>query len=182
MNATLPCLSTTNEHGMPCWPDASNHALSMTSVSHTANGTPSFLPRLATNSSTCLSVFRLSVVVTGKTTRPSLACSLASSLRCGIAWMHGPHQIAQKSRTYTLPASNPLTSPPLSHFCTVIGGAASPTLRGTGLPLSFSFAVSLAGSWAAEQATPRQARPASRRAVNNDRIGRPRGGNDLAVL
>src|SRR5215204_3680731 len=52
----------------------------------------------------------------------------ASSLRCGITALHGPHQVAQNSTTYVLAGSNFSTGVPLSHFATFNSGAGSPHL------------------------------------------------------
>src|SRR4051794_22142669 len=52
-----------------------------------------------------------------------------SSDRWGIMAMHGPHQVAQNSTTYTLPGSNALTASPWSHSVAFSAGARSPTLK-----------------------------------------------------
>src|SRR5271169_734703 len=39
-------------------------------------------------------------------------CFLCSALKCGIALMHGGHQVAQNSTTYTWPGSNLVTGVP----------------------------------------------------------------------
>src|SRR5262249_51777000 len=40
--------------------------------------------------------------------------------------MHGPHQVAQNSTTYTFPGWSAFTSSPLTHLSTAIAGALSP--------------------------------------------------------
>ncbi|MNX48595.1 hypothetical protein D3C86_791800 [compost metagenome] len=55
-------------------------------------------------------------------------CLSAIALRCGKEAIHPPHQVAQKSTTYTFPFSKFLTGLPLSQVSTIIGGAGSPIL------------------------------------------------------
>ena len=48
------------------------------------------------------------------------------SLMCGIARMHGPHQVAQKSTTVTWPLPSWATGSPLIHSPIASAGAGSP--------------------------------------------------------
>ena len=57
------------------------------------------------------------------------ACSRASLVRCGIAALHGPHQVAQKSMTHTLPGSSIVNGSPFSHLATWIAGGGLPISR-----------------------------------------------------
>src|SRR5688572_21928394 len=62
------------------------------------------------------------------TTRSWSLYFFCSSVTCGMAWMHGPHHVAQHSMTYTFPFSNCLTGSPFTHLLTASGGAGSPAL------------------------------------------------------
>src|SRR5437016_14006849 len=66
----------------------------------------------------------------------------AISVRWGIETLHGPHQVAQNSTTYTLPGSNLATGVPFTHLATLSGGGAMPT----------SSLAAPAGAWAAAAA------------------------------
>jgi hypothetical protein len=54
------------------------------------------------------------------------ACFCCNCVRCGIAAMQGPHQVAQKSTTYTLPFSNSARGVPFTHLPTTKGGGDLP--------------------------------------------------------
>src|ERR1700685_1591844 len=56
-----------------------------------------------------------------------------SEVKCGMALMHGGHQVAQNSTTYTWPASNFVTGAPWIQALGTSAGAGSPILK-----LSFS--------------------------------------------
>ena len=75
------------------------YALSRSSVSATANVSPSFGALLLDELPDLVSGLRGRMVVAATTTSPWALYSSLSSARCGIIWMHGPHQMAQKSTT-----------------------------------------------------------------------------------
>src|SRR5258707_7429960 len=68
---------------------------------------------------------------------------------CGIITMHGPHQVAQNSTTYTLSAANSVTSDPCSHLSALSLGAGSPTFSdGSGLSVFGLSGCFLSSAWA----------------------------------
>src|SRR5262245_45093226 len=107
-----------NTAGMPCNPDGPIHALSIDLVA------PSYAtvydirsPCSRTNVSTLARVsssndsaypgptLRNSRTLTPRIVTPRSLYRACNSFKCGIAWMHGPHHVAQNSTTYTLPFS-----------------------------------------------------------------------------